>query len=102
MVQVISSNAGAAAAYGSARPAFASLQAQLQRYEQQLSECINCASAKTPEGKADIEVISARIEQVKGRMTQADEAPKVSEATNVAHLPVANSTGLGGRIDVYA
>jgi hypothetical protein len=101
MVQAISSNAGAAAAYGSARPAFASLQAQLQRYEQQLSECINCASAKTPEGKADIEAISARIRQVKGRMVQADETPKVA-ATTIAPATAARSGALlGGQIDVY-
>jgi hypothetical protein len=75
-------------------PAFASLQAQLQRYQQQLSECINCASAATPEGKADIEAISARIGQLKGRMAQADapEPPRAAPAV----------AGLGGNIDVYA
>lgn len=95
MVQAIGANR-AAAAYGGGT-AYASLQAQLQRYEQQLSECINCASAKTPEGKADIEAISARIVQLKGRMDAADEAPKASA---VARPP--GIAGLGEKIDVYA
>ena len=85
-----------AAAYSGGAPAFASLQAQLQRYEQQLSECVNCASAKTPKGKADIDAISARIGQVKARMAQADDVQPAP--TPQPRAP----QGLGGRIDVYA
>ena len=94
MVQSI--GAVSPAAYAGGAPAFASLQAQLQRYEQQLSECVNCASAKTPEGKADIDTISARIGQVKARMAQADDAQQPPKPQPRAQ------EGLGGRIDVYA
>jgi hypothetical protein len=90
MVQAINSSSSASA-YPGGSPAFASLQAQLQRFEQQLSECINCASAETPRGKADIEAISARIGQLKGRIAQAD-----------APAPARAVAGLGGTIDVYA
>ncbi len=98
MVQAISSSSSGAAFAGAA-PAFASLQAQLQRYEQQLSDCINCATAKTPEGKADIEAISARIGQLKGRMAEVD-APTPERA--VQSPPTAAVGTLGGTIDVYA
>ena len=94
MVQPI--GAAGSAAYAGSAPAFASLQAQLQRYEQQLSECLNCASAKTPEGKADIDAISARIGQVKARMAQADDTQQAAMPQHRARQ------GLGGRIDVYA
>jgi hypothetical protein len=39
----------------------AGLQAQLKRFEHELSDCVNCASSKTPEGKAAIEVIQDKI-----------------------------------------
>jgi hypothetical protein len=44
---------GAFLGYGGG-PSATSLQAQLQRHEKQLSECVNCESAKTPQGKADM------------------------------------------------
>ena len=96
MVQAISPVRGAAPYAGSA-PAFASLQAQLQRYEQQLSDCVNCASAKSPQGKTDIDAINARINQLKARMAQAET---VKQSANISQ--VRPSEGLGMRVDIYA
>jgi hypothetical protein len=50
----------------------AGLQAQLKRFEHELSDCVNYASSKTPEGKAAIEVIQNKIRTVKLRL---DDAP---------------------------
>jgi len=87
------------AAFASSAPAFASLQAQLQRYEQQLSECVNCATAKTPKGKANIDSINAHIGQVKANMAQAGA---VQRAAAIERTGAPAPDGLGARIDVYA
>ncbi|MEJ7805693.1 MAG: hypothetical protein WKG03_07210 [Telluria sp.] len=83
--------AGAAGIVAGSVPAFASQQAQLQRYQKQLSECINCASASTSKGKAEIDAISARIGEVKARIALGEPTPR-------ARAP----DGVGGTIDVYA
>lgn len=54
-------------------PAAAALLAQLQRLQQQLAECVNCASGKTAEGKAQADAIRARIGQVEHRIAQSDQ-----------------------------
>jgi hypothetical protein len=94
MVQAIAAP-GAMASYR-ALPSFTSLQSQLQRYQQQLSECVNCATADTPRGKADIAAIGARISDVQQRIAQSDSARTDPEQ------PARAQGGLGGRIDVFA
>lgn len=61
---------GVSAAYGipgSGTPA-PDLEARLARLQQELSECVSCASAKLPEGKAKIQAVSDKIAEVKARM----------------------------------
>lgn len=89
------STAGAALPYGAGKPSPVALQAQLQRFQQQLSDCVNCASAATPKGKADIEAIAARIAQVQQRIAQTGGADQAGAA------PVARAAP-AGRIDVFA
>jgi len=93
----------AASAYGGGRLSPASLQAQLQRFEQQLSDCVNCASAKTPRGKADIQAIAVRISQVRERIAEADGA-RAAPGAGVEPARSAPSAGApqGGIIDVFA
>ncbi|WP_198116532.1 FlxA-like family protein [Massilia rhizosphaerae] len=92
---------GAFLGYGGG-PSATSLQAQLQRYEKQLSECVNCESAKTPQGKADIQAISARISQLKESIAQTDKA-SASRAVPDAPAPAASANaGPGQFIDVFA
>lgn len=82
------------------KPSAASLQAQLQRFEQQLSDCVNCASAKTPQGKADIQAAAARISQVRERIASIDNATatRPPAAASSPSSPVRQ----GGLIDVFA
>lgn len=96
MTLAISGSTGSAVlSSGAAKPSPVALQAQLQRFQQQLSDCVNCASAATPKGKADIEAIAARITQVQQRIAQTDGADEAGAA------PVA-SAAPAGRIDVFA
>ncbi|MDM5181088.1 hypothetical protein PO883_28290 [Massilia sp. DJPM01] len=112
MTQAIASSTSSAAyAYGAAKASPVTLQAQLQRYQQQLSDCVNCASADTPQGKSDIQAIAARITQVRQRIDQESgsaatpaaataSAPSATAATVTAGAPSATSSG--NIIDVYA
>ncbi|MES2016927.1 MAG: hypothetical protein V4484_10555 [Pseudomonadota bacterium] len=99
-------------------PAAAALLAQLQRLQQQLAECVNCASAKTTEGKAAADAIRSRISQVEGRIVQSDQVherreaqlragkaePAASVAAASATVPQVpkTSNGPGQIIDVFA
>jgi hypothetical protein len=56
------------------------LQAQLQQFQQQLSDTVNCSSAKTPEGKAQIQAISTKISQVKAHIDQSKQASSSTPA----------------------
>ncbi|EGF31446.1 hypothetical protein IMCC9480_3939 [Oxalobacteraceae bacterium IMCC9480] len=79
----------------------AGLQYQLSRYQKQLSECVNCASAKTPQGKADIEAISGKISSLRLRIDEVASGSVVRppESANAAATAPA---GVGGKIDVFA
>jgi len=98
----------ASTAYGGGAPSATSLQAQLERFQKQLSDCVNCASAKTPQGKSDIQAISARISQIEQRIAQAQNRPDnqaAPQSTSQATAPAAASsptTGYGSLIDVFA
>lgn len=98
-------------------PAAAALLAQLQRLQQQLSECVNCASGKTPEGRAQADAIRGRISQLENRIAQSDQVSErretqlragktepvlsvAAESTTVAQAR--KSAGLGQIIDTFA
>ena len=95
----------------------ASLLPQLQRLQQQLSESLNCAAAKTPEGKAAIDAIRSKISQLEQRIAHSDQAAerrqaqlgsgKVEPAASLASSAgtVSQSSrvsGLGQTIDLFA
>lgn len=98
-ISAIGTSPVAAAGYGA--PSAAGLQAQLQRFQKQLSECVNCASAKTPEGKANIQAISARISQIRERINQAEDASSGRAGPDTAPAIPVNST-VGNVINVFA
>lgn len=52
----------------------AGLEAQIQRYKKQLSDCIHCESSKTAQGQADIEALSAKITAAKARVDAIEVA----------------------------
>lgn len=63
------------------------LEAQLDRYKKQLSDCENCASASTPEGKTQIQNLQARIDQTEVRLkafdTPSETTPPNSPASAI-------------------
>lgn len=90
--------------YSGGELSFSSLQAQLQSYQKQLSDCVNCASAKTLQGKADIQAIASCISQIEQRITQKENAhTNPSSVTQLTPAPIASTTpGYGGLINVLA
>lgn len=96
-VGTASAGAGASAvrAYGSAAAAPADGQAQLQRLQHQLSDNVNCASAKTREGKATIAAIEEKISTLKHQIQDPPAPAAAAQASRIG------STS-GAVIDVYA
>ncbi|MEB0214417.1 MULTISPECIES: FlxA-like family protein [unclassified Undibacterium] len=90
----------------------ASLRAQLSQYQHQLSDCVNCDSASTTEGKAQIAEISAKIAAVKRSLESA--ASSAAQSVNPAHVvantqtaaavkpPLAANLTVGVHIDLYS
>lgn len=88
----------------------AALQAQVARYQQELSDCVNCETAKTQHGKANIEAIQTKIRTAMERLDAIDTARSAAksksqsgEKTATQEPPrtqSANAT-LGQTIDVF-
>jgi len=64
----------------------AGIEAQIVRYKKELSDCVNCASSKTPEGKAAIQAISTKISTAQARIEKinADKPASQPAASNTA------------------
>ncbi len=92
----------------------AALAAELARYQRQLSDCINCSSANTPESRAKAQALSDKIAATK---TQIDKAttPDTSNAVaqnnqsnqsatnlNSNHASNSVSANLGNNVNVFA
>ena len=116
MVAAISSSTAVVVA-AAVNPA-AGLEAQLQRYQKELSDCVNCDSANTAAGKETIQAISAKISGVRARLeeiavSKTDQSPlspsAIGAAGNVVSAgpePVAaprpNHGSVGTLVDVFA
>jgi hypothetical protein len=59
--------------YNPAAKPTAGLDAQIARHKKELSDCVNCESAKTTKGKAKIQAIS---DQIAALTAQAEKAAK--------------------------
>lgn len=57
----------------------AGLEAQIQRYQKQLSDCVNCDSAKTIEGKQNIQQISDKISTVKAKIEELNQTKSLNQ-----------------------
>lgn len=55
-------------------PSRAALDAEIARYQKELSDCVNCPSSKTPQGKAHVQAISNQISADRQRIQQIDAA----------------------------
>lgn len=89
--------AGYAASYSSAtNPALsaASLQAQIAVYQRQLSDCVNCSSASTIEGKNNIQQISGKISAAKAQIQQLQQSapPPATPTASVNNSGNANAS----------
>jgi len=88
----------------------AGLEAQIARYEKQLSDCVNCSSAKTPEGKKAIAEISNKISATRARINEVQATkqaarPTAADTTSADLTPAApqkrTDSTVGSRIDVF-
>lgn len=123
MVQAIAS--GASNTVLSKASNSAALEAQLERYQKELSDCVNCPSAKTSEGKAQIADISGKISDLKNRIQKTGEAesgntidgavgsaasrtdagkaaPPEQNTANGGARPGSASLSVGSLLDLYA
>lgn len=80
----------------------AGIEAQIARDEKELSNCINCASAETKQGQADIQALTNKINLARARLEQIttanpDEQSIALNATTSSEADVselaANPTG---------
>lgn len=71
------------------------LQAELQKAQRELSNCVNCDSAKTSSGQANIVKLRAEVQGIEQRIEKTRQAQ--SDAT-----PAANLSPLGNFLDLYA
>jgi len=96
-----------------AHPGKAALRSEITRYQQQLAECINCPSSKTPQGKANIQKLSDEISADKAKLHQTENsaaragraAPTARESatyTRSGTAAAANGAPHGMLVDTYA
>ena len=98
-------------------PSAAGLQSQLDRYQQQLSDCVNCSSAKTLEGKEEIQALSGKIGEIKARIEKMTSeksntqpaalnagAPGINDSAAVAAVSASGSATatVGSLLNVFA
>jgi hypothetical protein len=87
----------------------ANLDADLAKAQGQLADWVACPSCKTPEGKAKIEEISAKVDTIKSKLKAVEdskptraEAAKPPSAEAAAQSPGVALSTLGGFVDTYA
>lgn len=80
--------------YGTANGgSMAGLGAQLARYQRELSNCVNCDSANTIEGKESIQAISSKISSVKARIEEMESAkPAMPNAATITSAGTADDS----------
>jgi len=57
----------------------AGIEAQIARYKKELSDCVNCESAKTTGGKAEIAAIASKISTAEARIEKINTDKQSSE-----------------------
>ena len=74
------------------------LQFELQKARHELSNCVNCDSAKTSSGQTQIATLQAEVRGIEQRIEKVGQAHAGNGATAAAGAP----SPLGNFIDVYA
>ncbi len=77
------------------------LRAELARYERVRTDCVNCSSAKTIEGKRNIQSLDTQISALKAKLTVVQQ-PDASTSRAGSEAVSSSAPAPAGRIDVYA
>ena len=90
----------------------ATLAAEVARYQKKLSDCVNCSSSKTLEGKAHIQELSTqisvdqqRIKQIEANGTAADDPAATTHAdtyTSAGASAMSPIQAQGNLVNVFA
>ena len=75
------------------------LQAELQKAQRELSNCVNCDSAKTSSGQANIVKLRAEVQGIEQRIEKSHQA---EGAAAPSAAQAAGPSSLGNFLDVYA
>lgn len=94
------------------QPSRAALAAEVARYQKQLSDCVNCPSSKTLEGKAHIQELSTqisvdqqRIKQIEANGTAANDADASTHTdtyTSAGASATSPTQAQGSLVNVFA
>ncbi|MFL6656736.1 MAG: hypothetical protein ACJ8GW_01590 [Massilia sp.] len=100
----IQASAVANHAPGAAQPAAAALQATLETLQHRLSDCVNCASASTSEGKADIASLQAQIGLVQQSINAPAKSstPLIAAPDQVSSIQTAQDLLVGSQVNLFA
>jgi len=114
MVAIARTGASTSAAVGAPARKSPNLEAQMRTCRAQLADWVTCPSAKTPEGKAKIEQITAKLDSIKDQIKKSDgTAPaasgrrvEVSGASGLrSNVPTGSGAAegqVGTHVDTYA
>lgn len=57
------------------------LDVQLAQLQGQLADCVNCDTARTPQGKAKIQELSIKIQSIRARLERVEQAKQIQAPT---------------------
>ncbi len=81
MVAAIGSAGLSSASFASSPTA--GLEAQITRYQKQLADCVNCDSAKTAQGKENIQELSNKISAAKAKIEEINVSSPVRHPSRI-------------------
>lgn len=92
---------GASPIYSAQLPAASTggLRVELAKYEKELSNCVNCASATTTEGQQEIQRLTSEIARLKARI---EEAARNASPENRANVSAAQANAENDRSAAHA
>jgi hypothetical protein len=90
MVSAVGSSP-ASSAVSTAAASTAGIEAQIARDKKELSNCLNCDSAKTKQGQADIQALSNKISIAEARLQQITAANPVNQSAALSPAAASDS-----------
>ena len=82
------------------KPSSGGLEAELARLQGVLADCVNCASARTNEGKAKIQEVTNKINSLKARMEKPGQAKPVEPPRRADENNASEAPNLGSLLDL--